>query len=218
MPRFLGRIATRAGGGARGSPPGAPARPRNCRGEFHKQIVPKSSKKLPNEGPRSTPPLQRVQKAQKHEGLDRATAKTTTLSRIPAWTPPDAERQCYFFFRGARFARGRAIFCGKRRYWRGIWGVLFGDSQHYREVEASDRRKHVLCRWLGGPLFLELARISNTIEKVRPHVAKVPRFIGPMATRAGPGRPGVDRGRPGRFRGPPEDHFWNKWIRSLQNQ
>ena len=28
----------------------------------------------------------------------RATAKTTTLSRIPAWTPPDAERQCCFFF------------------------------------------------------------------------------------------------------------------------
>ena len=49
-------------------------------------------------------------------------------------------------------------------------------------------------------------------------MAKVPRFIGPMATRAGPGRPGVDRGRPGRFRGPPEDHFWNKWTRSLQNQ
>ena len=36
-------------------------------------------------------------------------------------------------------------------------------------------------------------------------MAKVPRFIGPMATRAGPGRPGVDRGRPGRFRVPPED-------------
>jgi len=68
------------------------------------------------------PPLQRVQKAQKHEGLDRATAKTTTLSRIPAWTPPDAERQCYFFFRGARFACGRAIFCGKRRCLRGILG------------------------------------------------------------------------------------------------
>ena len=67
--------------------------------------------------------MQRVQKAQKHEGLDRATAKTTTLSRIPAWTPPDAERQCYFFFRGARFARGRAIFCGKRRYLRGILGI-----------------------------------------------------------------------------------------------
>ena len=113
-------------GGVPGGPPGgAPARPRNCRGEFHKQIVPKSSKKLPNEGPRSTPPLQRVQKAQKQEGLDRATAKTTTLSRIPAWTPPDAERQCYFFFRGARFACGRAIFCGKRRYLRGILGVLF---------------------------------------------------------------------------------------------
>ena len=113
-------------GGVPGGPPGgAPARPRNCRGEFHKQIVPKISKKLPNEGPRSTPPLQRVQKAQKHEGLDRATAKTTTLSRIPAWTPPDAERQCYFFFRGARFACGRAIFCGKRRYLRGILGVLF---------------------------------------------------------------------------------------------
>ena len=158
--------------------------------------------------------MQRVQKAQKHKGLDRATAKTTTLSMIPAWTPPDAERQCYFFFRGARFACGRAIFCGKRRYLRGNLGVLFGDSQRYREVEASDRRKHVLCRWLGGPL----ARIRNTIEKVRPHVAKVPRFLGPMATRAGPGRPGVARGRPGRFRGPPEDHFWNKWTGPLQNQ
>ena len=123
------------GRGARGSPPGAPARPRNCRGEFHKQIVPKSSKKLPNEGPRSTPPLQRVQKAQKHEGLDRATAKTTTLSRIPAWTPPDAERQCYFFFRGARFACGRAIFCGKCRYLRGISVVLFWDCQHYRDLK-----------------------------------------------------------------------------------
>ena len=45
-----------------------------------------------------------------------------------------------------------------------------------------------------------LPRIRNTIGKVRPRVAKVPRFLGPFATRAGPGRPGVDRGRPGRFR------------------
>ena len=36
-----------------------------------------------------------------------------------------------------------------------FWGNLFCDSQHYREVEASDRRKHVLCRRRGGPLFLE---------------------------------------------------------------
>ena len=132
--------------------------------------------------------------------------------------PARCREAVLFFFRGAQSACGRAIFCGKHRYLRGILGVLSWDSQRYREVEASDRRKHVLCRWLGGPLFLELARISNAIEKVRPHVAKVPRSIGPMATRAGPGRPGVDRDRPGRFRGPPEDHFWNKWTRSLQNQ
>ena len=151
MPCFLGRIAIRAGGGARGSPPGAPARPRNCRGEFHKQIVPKSSKKLPNEGPRSTPPLQRVQKAQKHEGLDRATAKTTTLSRIPAWTPPDAERQCYFFFRGARFACGRAFFCGKCRYLRGIWGSFFEIPNTIEKLKPRIAESTYFVGGLAGP-------------------------------------------------------------------
>ena len=122
---FSVRLRPGLGRGARGSPPGAPARPRNCRGEFHKQIVPKSSKKLPNEGPRSTPPLQRVQKAQKHEGLDRATAKTTTLSRIPAWTPPDAERQCYFFFEVLGLRAVGLSFVASADIYVVFWGSFF---------------------------------------------------------------------------------------------
>ena len=40
-----------------------------------------------------------------------------------------------FFFRVAHFARGRAIFCGKCRYLRGISDVLFWDCQHYRDLK-----------------------------------------------------------------------------------
>ena len=40
-----------------------------------------------------------------------------------------------FFFRVAPFARGRAIFCGKCGYLRGISEVLFGDSQRYRDLK-----------------------------------------------------------------------------------
>ena len=58
-----------------------------------------------------------------------------------------------------------------------------------------------------GPLATRVARILNAIEEAPPHVAKVTRFIGPLATRAGPGRPGVARGRPGLFRGPAEASF-----------
>ena len=40
------------------------------------------------------------------------------------------------FFRGARFACVRAIFCGKRRYLRGILGVLFRNPQ-FHEARAQ---------------------------------------------------------------------------------
>ena len=114
------------------------------------------------------PPLQRVQKAQKHEGLDRATAKTTTLSRIPAWTPPDAERQCYFFFRGAQFARGRAIFCGKRRYLRRILGVLLWDSQHYRKLKPRIAES----TYFVGGLAVPTSSNGSTIEDAGPNPAR----------------------------------------------
>ena len=37
--------------------------------------------------------------------------------------------------------------------------------------------------------------MPHTIEKVRPHVAKVPRFIGPMATWPNPGRKRTEKTR-----------------------
>ena len=72
-------------------------------------------------------------------------------------------------------------------------------------VKVRPRVAKVAC--FIGPLATRVARILNTIEEVQPHVAKVACFIGPLATRAGPGRPGVARGRPGLFRGPAEAPF-----------
>ena len=57
------------------------------------------------------------------------------------------------------------------------------------------------------PLAIGVRRILNTIGKVPPLGAKVTRFLGPMATQSGSGRPGAAGGRPGIFRCPAEAPF-----------
>ena len=62
------------------------------------------------------------------------------------------------------------------------------DSQKIPRAPAPFCRRHRGSVSFSGKIF-------NTIEKVTPHFAKVTRFLGPFATRVGPGRHRTDKTR-----------------------
>ena len=66
--------------------------------------------------------------------------ETATLPRIPAPTPPDAERQGHLFLGAAPFACGSAVTSFKCRSSRHFCGSNFEISQHYRRSVAPARR------------------------------------------------------------------------------
>ena len=72
--------------------------------------------------------------------------ETATLPRIPAPTPPDAERQGHLFPGAAPFACGSAVTSFKCRYSRRFRGSNFGISQHCRRSVAPARRFPVNSR------------------------------------------------------------------------
>ena len=105
----------------------------------------------------------------------RACPGTTTLSRIPAPTAPHHERQCHIFLRGAQIACGSAVSLDKCRYLRG-----------FREVPSSGQPPNP---------HESVGEDHNTVEGVRPGVAKVTCFISdfevsssPMSVREDPYR------------------------------
>ena len=117
-------------------------------------------------------------------------ADFSTLSRIPAPTPPDPERQGHLYFEAAPFACGSAMIFFKCRYLRHFCGATFGFSQHCRESGASLRKAACFI----ALLVTRAGRLLNTIAKVASSVPKVTRFIASLATRgARPKAKGHDR-------------------------
>ena len=108
--------------------------------------------------------------------------KTATLSRIPAPTPPDPERQGHLYFEASPFACGSAMIFFRCRYLRHFRGATFEFSQHCRESGVSLRKK-VQCFIV--PLVTRAGRLLNTIEDPGTYPARS-REAGPSLFRSGP--------------------------------
>ena len=81
----------------------------------------------------------------------RGRPRTATLSRIPAPTPPDPERQGHLYFEAAPLARGSVMIFFRYRYLRHFCGATSEFSQHCRESGVSLRKSDVFYRAAGDP-------------------------------------------------------------------